>query len=137
MTAPSRAVAALLLAACAAGPLHHDRWKQCAQLDTRENPAPIHLVRPVRLPTPWVYAPRREWVDVQFAVTEDGRTADVEVVESFPTDRYERSVLTAVSRWRFCPRSELAVAYPERIKTRWCFSTHAGCPRCRDCNLRF
>jgi len=137
-SSPARLGALLLVAACVTGPTQHGRWKRdCAELDARQILFPSDLVRPRSLPTPYVYAPRQEWVDVEFAVTDAGGTTAVEVTESHPTDRHERSVVAAVSRWRFCPRAEVSVSYPEKIKTRWCFSSHRDCPRCNDCNLRF
>lgn len=134
----ARIGALLVVAACATQPTQHGRWKRdCSALDARQVLFPIDLVRPRYLPTPYVYAPRKEWVDVEFAVTDEGRTTAVEVTKAYPTDRHEPSVIAAVSRWRFCPRADVTVPYPETIKTRWCFSLYGDCPRCSDCNLRF
>jgi len=127
----------VLIIACAAGPTRHSRFKkECSELDSNQILFPTYFHGPRYIATPYVDLPKQEWVDVQFAVLENGRTSDIEVTETFPTDRHKRRVIDAVSGWRFCPRSELTVAYPERSKTRLCLSVYGDCPRCNDCNLR-
>jgi len=43
------------------------------------------------------------WVEVRFRVTTDGRTDDITVVAAQPDDRFKKTAIKAVSKWRFKP----------------------------------
>ena len=58
-----------------------------------------------------IYPPNAErrgiegWVRISFTIAEDGRVTDARVVEAEPDGVFERSVLRAVSKWRYPPRT--------------------------------
>jgi protein TonB len=66
------------------------------------------------------YPPRAEaqgiegWVKVQYTITGTGAVTDVKVVESEPPSVFDNAAVKAVSRWRYNPKVEGAVAV-ERV----------------------
>ena len=54
------------------------------------------------------------WVQVQFTITGTGSVTDVVVVESSPPRIFDEAAVSAVSRWRYNPKVEGAVAV-ERV----------------------
>lgn len=41
------------------------------------------------------------WVTIEFTITENGEVSDPEVTASAPSDIFDQTVLTAISRWRY------------------------------------
>lgn len=50
------------------------------------------------------------WVQVQFTITGTGAVTDVVVVDSSPPNVFDDAAVEAVSRWRYNPKVEGAVA---------------------------
>ncbi len=46
---------------------------------------------------------RSGWVEIRFRVTPNGRTDDIQVLNAAPDDRFNKSAMAAVSKWRFKP----------------------------------
>jgi len=75
----------------------------------------IPLVRiPPRYP---MRAARRKiegWVKVEFTITENGTVRDAEVVESQPSDIFDRAALRAIRKWKFKPKVIDGEAFEQR-----------------------
>jgi periplasmic protein TonB len=62
------------------------------------------------------YPPRAQtrgiegWVQVQFTISETGSVIDAVVVDSSPKNVFDEAALKAISRWRYNPKVEGAVA---------------------------
>ena len=50
------------------------------------------------------------WVQVQFTISETGSVIDATVVDSSPKNVFDEAALKAISRWRYNPKVEGAVA---------------------------
>lgn len=61
------------------------------------------------------------WVDVEFTVTEEGRTDSIEVVASSHDRLFRNESVRAVSQWEFEPRSYRGRVIPQRTGTRLSF----------------
>jgi protein TonB len=61
------------------------------------------------------------FVVVKFNITENGRVADVEVVESSPTGVFDSAAQSAVRKWVYEPRKENGVAVSSSAKARLVF----------------
>jgi len=57
-------------------------------------------------------------VDVAFTVSTDGSVSDAAVVHSDPPDVFNHSAITAVSRWKYEPKTVNGVPVEARIQTR-------------------
>ncbi len=69
-------------------------------------------------------AMRREqegWVEVEFTVTTEGRTADIAVVDSDSRDVFNRATIRSVSQWEFKPRLYRGEPIDQRVSTRVIF----------------
>ena len=58
------------------------------------------------------------WVDVEFTVLADGRTADAVVTAASPERVFDRSSLRAVEQWQFKPRIYRGRPIDQRVTTR-------------------
>ncbi len=58
------------------------------------------------------------WVELRFTVDVDGRTRDIQVLDSSPPGHYEESALAAVRRWRFEPLVERGQPVESRTAVR-------------------
>jgi protein TonB len=58
---------------------------------------------------------------VKFNITESGRVADVEVVESSPSGVFDNAAQTAVRKWLYEPRKENGVAVNSSARARLVF----------------
>jgi TonB family protein len=58
------------------------------------------------------------WVDVRFLVTAEGRTAEIEVLDSQPGGTFDEAAVAAVERWRFKQRRIDGEAVPSRTGIR-------------------
>lgn len=56
-----------------------------------------------KLPRGWRGRGVSGWVEVRFRVTANGRTDNINVVAAKPDDRFNRSAIAAISKWRFEP----------------------------------
>jgi len=87
---------------------------------------PVSELVAVRRP-PAAYPRRAEerdisgWVDVEFRVAADGSTDDIRVVAAEPEDVFDRSVINAVSGWRFEPREFRGQVIEQRTSARVVF----------------
>jgi len=54
------------------------------------------------------------FVTAEFTITEDGKVADIVVMESAPGETFVPEAITALSRWRFKPMTVDGVAVPRR-----------------------
>ena len=61
------------------------------------------------------------YVVVKFNVTETGRVADVEIVESTPPGVFDDAAQNAVRKWMYEPRKENGVAVASQAKARLVF----------------
>ena len=61
------------------------------------------------------------FVVVKFNITESGRVADVEVVESSPAGVFDNAAQSAVRKWMYEPRKENGVAVASTAKARLVF----------------
>jgi TonB family protein len=92
-------------------------------------PAPVSLnVTPAKIvkrvqPVAPVGVPARTggFVVVKFNITENGRVADVEVVESSPAGVFDGAAQSAVRKWMYEPRKEDGVAVASTAKARLVF----------------
>jgi protein TonB len=60
-------------------------------------------------------------VVVRFNITESGKVADVEVVESSPSGVFDNAAQSAVRKWVYEPRKENGVAVTSSAKARLVF----------------
>jgi TonB family protein len=58
------------------------------------------------------------WVDVRFLVTAEGKTAEIEVLDSQPGGTFDEAAVAAVERWRFKQRRVDGEAVPSRTGIR-------------------
>lgn len=58
------------------------------------------------------------WVSVAFTVTEQGRVADIQILEAQPKTIFDKSVIQCLSAWRFKPGSISGKPVKTRVKTR-------------------
>lgn len=65
--------------------------------------APIVRIEP-RYPKEAVEKGIEGHVDLSFVITNDGKTANIEVLDSQPAGVFEEVVVAAVERWRYAPR---------------------------------
>jgi protein TonB len=56
-------------------------------------------------------------VKVRFLVNTQGMVETVDIVEAQPEDTFEKSVIAAVSRWRFSPGTVEGVPVNTRVTT--------------------
>lgn len=66
-------------------------------------------------------AQRREvegWVDVEFVVQANGRTAEVNVLDSAPPETFDRAAIDAVEAWRYAPLSQTDSTVSRRARVR-------------------
>jgi protein TonB len=61
------------------------------------------------------------YVVVKFSITENGRVADVAVVESTPAGVFDDAAQNAVRKWMYEPRKENGVAVASQAKARLVF----------------
>jgi periplasmic protein TonB len=61
------------------------------------------------------------FVIVKFEIAENGRVANVEVVESTPPGIFDDAARTAVRKWVYEPRKENGVAVSSQAKARLVF----------------
>jgi protein TonB len=61
------------------------------------------------------------YVVVKFNITDSGRVADVEVVESTPRGLFDEAAQNAVRKWIYEPRKENGVAVVSQAKARLVF----------------
>ena len=61
------------------------------------------------------------FVVLKFTVTENGKVADVEVVESSPAGVFDSAAQSAVRKWTYDPRKENGVAVPSSARARLVF----------------
>ncbi len=85
-----------------------DRGQTGEGADTANNYVPLSTLKFERFVEPKIsrrLANRRVsgWVEVNFRVTTDGRTDEITVIASQPDDRFEKTAIKAVSKWRFKP----------------------------------
>jgi len=50
------------------------------------------------------------WVQVQFTISETGSVIDATVVDSSPKNVFDDAAIKAITRWRYNPKVEGAVA---------------------------
>ena len=58
------------------------------------------------------------WVHLSFNITPNGDVADIEVVESTPEETFEEAAITAVSGWKYLPRTVDGVPAREAMEVR-------------------
>lgn len=58
------------------------------------------------------------WVSVEFTVTEQGRAADIRIIEARPQDMFNESVFQCLSAWRFQPGRIGGEPVKTRVRTR-------------------
>ena len=85
-----------------------DKGQTGEAADSANNYVPLSTLRFERFVEPKIsrrLSNRRTsgWVEVRFRVTTDGRTDDITVVAAQPDDRFDKTALKAVSKWRFKP----------------------------------
>lgn len=56
------------------------------------------------------------WVKVEFTITKTGEVTDAIVIESHPSDIFNREALAAVKRWKFKPKVVDGKAYEQRAQ---------------------
>lgn len=87
----------------AVGALNLDGIVGAAEMDQLDAP----LTTLSRIPPVYPMRAQRRgiegWVKVRFLVDEEGQVSQIEVLESSPSDIFNRSVRQCVSRWRFKP----------------------------------
>lgn len=78
--------------------------------DNRPEGSPLLRVKP-EYPEEAGRARTSGWVRLSFVIAGDGSTKDVRVTESSPPGIFDRSAVSAVARWLYCP-SETGEPYP-------------------------
>ncbi len=61
-----------------------------------------HFVKP-KPPRGWRGRGVSGWIDMRFRITANGKTDDITVVAAEPENRFEKSAISAISKWRFKP----------------------------------
>ncbi len=90
-------------------------------------PAPLDVVpaklvkRVVPVPPSGVSKKTAGYVVVKISISETGKVADVQVLESAPSGVFEDSALSAVKKWAYEPRRENGVAVPATARARLVF----------------
>jgi TonB family protein len=86
------------------------------------NVTPAKVIKRVAPEAPPGVPPKTSgYVVVRFNVTEVGRVADVEVLESTPAGVFDKAAQSAVRKWLFEPRKENGVAVASQAKARLVF----------------
>ena len=62
------------------------------------------------------------WVEVEFTVSSDGSTAEVEVVSSSVAKVFDRASIRAVDQWQFRPRVFRGEPIDQRVRARISFT---------------
>lgn len=84
--------------------------------------AVLERASPPRYPTDALRRRQSGWVVVSFTVDADGRTSDMEVVNSEPRRVFDRAAMDAVARYRFKPATHNGVAVTTKRQQRIEFS---------------
>ena len=58
------------------------------------------------------------FVEMEFTITEEGKVADIVVMESAPGETFVDSAVQALSRWRFVPEKSDGIRVPRRATQR-------------------
>ncbi len=66
------------------------------------------------------------WVELEFAVSAQGKVGDIRVINSEPARVFDREAQRAAARWRFEPRRENGVAVATRVRKTLSFKLASG-----------
>lgn len=114
MNQPVMSMASVPLSTAPSSPFLGD-FKPGQQATIATGVIPLVRVEP-RYPRKAARRGLQGWVKVEFTILEDGTVADVKVVDSKPSNTFDREAMRAILRWKFQPKVVEGKAVKQRAQ---------------------